>query len=45
MERRNDGKPLYVDLDASNIEHQHICCAIAGKDHRQQIQEAVGAGA
>lgn len=37
MERQHDGETQYVDLDSSNIGHEHICCAIAGKDHQEGV--------
>ncbi|MFC1531326.1 GNAT family N-acetyltransferase [Gemmatimonadota bacterium] len=32
-----DDKPKYVDLISSNIECEHICCAIAGKEHQEGV--------
>ena len=33
----SDSKPPFLDLAAANLASEHICCAIAGKEHQQGV--------
>lgn len=33
----SEGTPEFLDLDATNIGQEHICCAIAGQQHQEGV--------